>query len=133
MESLEEGSGCKLCSRDWLLHGDKCYWLSKERKDWTGSRDDCSGKSSRMLVTQNREEKDFIQDVVQDANHIWIGLKVTPPGGKWTWVDGSPLDPVRFSGSADGNSCGWIKGSQVLSETCAVELKWICQKEAAVI
>ncbi|XP_074827604.1 uncharacterized protein LOC141998647 isoform X2 [Natator depressus] len=76
---------------------------------------------------------DFIQDVVQDANHIWIGLKVTPPGGKWTWVDGSPLDPVRFSGSADGNSCGWIKGSQVLSETCAVELKWICQKEAAVI
>ncbi|CAM5103685.1 unnamed protein product [Natator depressus] len=78
-------------------------------------------------------EEDFIQDVVQDANHIWIGLKVTPPGGKWTWVDGSPLDPVRFSGSADGNSCGWIKGSQVLSETCAVELKWICQKEAAVI
>ncbi|XP_074975876.1 killer cell lectin-like receptor subfamily F member 1 isoform X4 [Caretta caretta] len=90
-----EGSGCKLCPRDWLLHGDKCYWLSKERKDWTGSRDDCSGKSSRMLVIQNREEMDFIQDVVQDANYIWIGLKVTPPGGKWTWVDGSPLDPVR--------------------------------------
>ncbi|XP_074975874.1 killer cell lectin-like receptor subfamily F member 1 isoform X2 [Caretta caretta] len=128
-----EGSGCKLCPRDWLLHGDKCYWLSKERKDWTGSRDDCSGKSSRMLVIQNREEMDFIQDVVQDANYIWIGLKVTPPGGKWTWVDGSPLDPVRFSGSAAGNSCGWIKGSQVLSETCAAELKWICQKEAAVI
>ncbi|CAM2094966.1 unnamed protein product [Caretta caretta] len=128
-----EGSGCKLCPRDWLLHGDKCYWLSKERKDWTGSRDDCSGKSSRMLVIQNREEMDFIQDVVQDANYIWIGLKVTPPGGKWTWVDGSPLDPVRFSGSADGNSCGWIKGSQVLSEMCAAELKWICQKEAALI
>ncbi|CAM5104034.1 unnamed protein product, partial [Natator depressus] len=132
-DTSREGSGCKLCPRDRLLHGDKCYWLSKERKDWTGSRDDCSGKSSRMLVTQNREEMDFIQDVVQDANHIWIGLKVTPPGGKWTWVDGSPLDPVRFSGSADGNSCGWIKGSQVLSETCAAELKWICQKEAAVI
>ncbi|CAM4314262.1 unnamed protein product [Lepidochelys kempii] len=96
MESLEEkGSGCKLCPRDWLLHGDKCYWLSKERKDWTGSRDDCSGKSSRMLVIQNQEEMDFIQDVVQDANYIWIGLQVTPPGGKWTWVDGSPLDPVR--------------------------------------
>ncbi|CAM5149891.1 unnamed protein product, partial [Eretmochelys imbricata] len=39
-------------------------------------------------------EEDFIQDVVQDANYIWIGLKVTPPGGKWTWVDGSPLDPI---------------------------------------
>ncbi|CAM4656778.1 unnamed protein product, partial [Caretta caretta] len=40
-------------------------------------------------------EEDFMQDVVQDANDIWIGLKVTPPGRKWTWVDGSPLDPVR--------------------------------------
>ncbi|CAM4557330.1 unnamed protein product [Lepidochelys kempii] len=38
-----------------------------------------------------------------------------------------------FSGSADGNSYGWIKGSQVLSETCAAELKWIYQKEAAMI
>ncbi|XP_044838856.1 killer cell lectin-like receptor subfamily B member 1B allele A [Mauremys mutica] len=133
--SLAEGSGCKLCPRDWLLHGDKCYWLSKERKDWTGSRDDCSGKSSRMLVLQNREEMDFIQDVVQDANYIWIGLKVTPKEGKWTWVDSSLLDPVRFSvsGSADGNSCGWIRGTQVLSEMCDAELKWICQKEAAVI
>ncbi|CAM5171249.1 unnamed protein product [Eretmochelys imbricata] len=90
-----EGSGCNLCPRDWLLHGDNCYWLSKERKDWTGSHDDCSGKSSRMLVIQNWEEMDFIQDVVQDANCIWIGLEVTPPGGKWTWVAGSPLDPVR--------------------------------------
>ncbi|CAM5171356.1 unnamed protein product [Eretmochelys imbricata] len=42
-------------------------------------------------------EEDFIRDVVQDANCIWIGLKVTPPGGKWTWVAGSPLDPVRPS------------------------------------
>uniref|UniRef100_A0A8C4VWV9 C-type lectin domain-containing protein n=1 Tax=Gopherus evgoodei TaxID=1825980 RepID=A0A8C4VWV9_9SAUR len=132
---LPEGSGCKLCPRDWLLHGDKCYWLSKESKDWTGSRDDCLGKSSRMLMIQNREEMDFIQDVTQGASYVWIGLTVTPAGGKWTWVDGSPLDPVLFqvSGSAEGNSCGWIRGSRIQSETCGAEFKWICQKEAAVI
>ncbi|XP_039374419.1 killer cell lectin-like receptor subfamily F member 1 [Mauremys reevesii] len=133
--SLAEGSGCKLCPRDWLLHGNKCYWLSKESKDWTGSRDDCSGKSSRMLVIRNREEMDFIQDVTQGSSYIWIGLTVTPAAGKWTWVDGSPLDPMLFqvSGSAEGNSCGWIRGSRIQSETCGAEFKWICQKEAAVI
>ncbi|XP_065420308.1 killer cell lectin-like receptor subfamily B member 1B allele C [Chrysemys picta bellii] len=133
--SLAGGSGCKLCPRDWLLHGDKCYWLSKESKDWTGSHDDCSWKSSRMLVIQNQEEMDFIQGVIQDAGYVWIGLKVTRPGGKWTWVDGSPLDPVRFSvsGSAEGNSCGWIGDSRIQSETCGAEFRWICQKEAAVI
>uniref|UniRef100_A0A8C8RHZ1 C-type lectin domain-containing protein n=1 Tax=Pelusios castaneus TaxID=367368 RepID=A0A8C8RHZ1_9SAUR len=51
-----EGAGCKLCPRDWQPHGDKCYWLSKERKVWTRSRDDCSRRNSRMLVIQNREE-----------------------------------------------------------------------------
>ncbi|XP_038226490.2 killer cell lectin-like receptor subfamily F member 1 isoform X1 [Dermochelys coriacea] len=132
-DSLAGGSKCKLCPRDWLLHGDKCYWLSKESKNWNGSHDDCLWKSSRMLVIQNREEMDSIQNVTQGANSVWIGLKVTPPGGKWTWVDGSPLNPMLFSGSATGNSCGWIKGTQILSETCAAEFKWICQKEAAVI
>ncbi|XP_039374599.1 killer cell lectin-like receptor subfamily F member 1 [Mauremys reevesii] len=99
--SLAEGSGCQLCPRDWLLHGDKCYWLPKECKNWTGSRDDCSGKRAQMLVIQNREEMDFIQDVIQGASYIWIGLKVTPPGGKWTWVDGSPLDPMLAALSFD--------------------------------
>ncbi|XP_067396972.1 killer cell lectin-like receptor subfamily F member 1 [Emydura macquarii macquarii] len=133
--SLAEGSGCKLCPSDWQLHGDKCYWLSKERKAWTGSREDCSRKSSRMLVIQTQEEMDFIQDVIRGASYIWIGLNVTPSKGTWTWVDGSPLDPARFrvSGSAEGNRCGWIKSSRIGSETCDSELKWICQKEAAVI
>lgn len=70
-----EGSGCKLCPRDWLLHGDKCYWLSKERKDWTGSRDDCSGKSSRMLVIQNREE--MVTSNTGSSNSSWRKTCVT--------------------------------------------------------
>ncbi|XP_065271171.1 killer cell lectin-like receptor subfamily B member 1B allele C [Emys orbicularis] len=133
--SLAEDSGCKLCPRDWRLHGDKCYWPSKERKNWTGSRDDCLWKNAQMLVIQNQEEMDSIQDVVQDANPIWIGLKVTHPGRNWTWVDGSPLDPMLFSVSvsAEGNSCGSIGDSRIQSETCGAEFKWICQKEAAVI
>ncbi|XP_039373085.1 killer cell lectin-like receptor subfamily B member 1B allele A [Mauremys reevesii] len=133
--SLAEGSGCKLCPRDWRLHGDKCYWVSKDRKNWTRSRDDCSGKSAQMLVIQNQKEMNSIQDVVQNTSYIWIGLNMTSPGGKWTWVDGSPLDTTCFPvpGSTDGKSCGRIKGSKIHSEKCGTEQKWICQKEAAVI
>ncbi|XP_044837424.1 killer cell lectin-like receptor subfamily F member 1 [Mauremys mutica] len=50
------GSGCKLCPSDWLLHRDKCYWLSKEGNTWSKSRDDCSRKGSQMLVIQDREQ-----------------------------------------------------------------------------
>ncbi|KAH1182572.1 hypothetical protein KIL84_004064 [Mauremys mutica] len=50
------GSGCKLCPRDWLLHRDKCYWLSKEADSWNKSRDDCSRKGSQMLMIQDQEQ-----------------------------------------------------------------------------
>ncbi|XP_067394294.1 killer cell lectin-like receptor subfamily F member 1 [Emydura macquarii macquarii] len=133
--SLAEGSGCKLCPRDWQLYGDNCYWLSKERKAWTGSHEDCSQKSSHMLVIQTQEEMDFIQDVIRGESYVWIGLNMTPPRGTWTWVDGSPLDPARFSvsGPAEGNRCGRLKDTQIQSDVCGSELQWICQKEAAMI
>ncbi|XP_034613501.1 killer cell lectin-like receptor subfamily B member 1B allele B isoform X1 [Trachemys scripta elegans] len=50
------GSGCKLCPRDWLLHGDKCYWLSNKADTWSKSHDDCSRKGSQMLVIQDQEQ-----------------------------------------------------------------------------
>uniref|UniRef100_K7FGF7 C-type lectin domain-containing protein n=1 Tax=Pelodiscus sinensis TaxID=13735 RepID=K7FGF7_PELSI len=121
------------CPRGWPLRGDKCYWLSKQANNWTRSRDDCWGKSSRLLVLQSQEELDSIRLVIQGTHSVWTGVKATFPGGKWTWVDGSPLDPARFpvSGPVDGNSCGRLKGSQLYSEMCDVEFRWICQKDAA--
>ncbi|XP_065272025.1 killer cell lectin-like receptor subfamily B member 1B allele C [Emys orbicularis] len=126
-----DGSGCKLCPMDWLSHRGKCYWFSKESTIWNKSRDNCSAKSSRMLVIQDQEEMEFIQNVTQGKYHVWLGLSVTSPGKNWTWVDSSVLDQTLFpeSSPTDLNSCGMIKGNQIKSEICNAELKWICQKE----
>ncbi|XP_044840015.1 killer cell lectin-like receptor subfamily F member 1 [Mauremys mutica] len=131
---LAEGCGCKLCPADWLPHKNKCYWVSKESKTWNESREDCSAKSSQMLMIQDKEEMAYVVSIPQ-LNLVWLGLSVTSPERKWTWVDGSTFDETLFqvSGSAEGNSCGWIRGRRILSETCGAEFKWICQKEAAVI
>ncbi|XP_044838884.1 killer cell lectin-like receptor subfamily B member 1B allele B [Mauremys mutica] len=51
-----EGSSCKLCPKDWLLHGDKCYWVSKAIKDWEQSREDCLMKRALLLVINDWEE-----------------------------------------------------------------------------
>ncbi|KAH1182890.1 hypothetical protein KIL84_004382, partial [Mauremys mutica] len=50
------GSGCKLCPPNWLLHRDKCYWVSKDKNPWDKSRDDCSRRSSRLLVIRDQDE-----------------------------------------------------------------------------
>ncbi|CAM5105184.1 unnamed protein product, partial [Natator depressus] len=86
------GSGCKVCPRDWLPHRDKCYWVSKESKFWSESFKDCERRKSQMLVIQDREEMEFIQNITQGTNLVWIGLTIKSPEKKWTWVNTSPLD-----------------------------------------
>uniref|UniRef100_A0A8C0QN26 C-type lectin domain-containing protein n=1 Tax=Chelonoidis abingdonii TaxID=106734 RepID=A0A8C0QN26_CHEAB len=121
---------CKLCPMDWLSHRGKCYWFSKDSKNWTESRADCSAKSSRKLVIQDQEEMEFIQNVTRGKYHVWLGLSVTSAEKNWTWVDNSVF-PV--TGPTDVNSCGVIKGNRIHSETCSAEFKWICQKEAVLL
>uniref|UniRef100_A0A8D0H7P6 C-type lectin domain-containing protein n=1 Tax=Sphenodon punctatus TaxID=8508 RepID=A0A8D0H7P6_SPHPU len=139
---LPDGSECKLCPSDWLLHGDKCYWLSKESQVWVKSQEDCLEKGSQMLVIRTQKEmvkckggfkQEFIRNTTQERYLVWTGLTVKPPGRQWVWVDGSNLNLSLFpvKGSAEGSSCGVIKGDRIQSETCGGEYRWICQKEAA--
>ncbi|XP_032643810.1 killer cell lectin-like receptor subfamily B member 1B allele C [Chelonoidis abingdonii] len=132
LSNSTEGSECKLCPRDWLLHRRKCYWVSKEVKYWKKSFEDCTMKTSQMLVIQDQDEMDFIRNVTKGVNHIWIGLNVTSPERNWMWVDGSLVNQTLFpvTGLAEQNSCGVMKGEQIRSEICGGEFKWVCQKEA---
>ncbi|KAH1182551.1 hypothetical protein KIL84_004043 [Mauremys mutica] len=61
--------GCRLCPPTWLLHGDKCYWLSKDSKKWHESREDCAAKRSRMLVSQDQRE--MVKSVAGRGNFRW--------------------------------------------------------------
>ncbi|XP_030399814.1 killer cell lectin-like receptor subfamily F member 1 [Gopherus evgoodei] len=127
--------GCRLCAPNWLLHGDKCYWLSKESKKWNESREDCSAKSSQMLMSQDQREMAFIKTITEGKYSIWIGLHLTTSKGNWTWVDGSPLNQTGVSLLAPdtGNSCGVWKENQIRGEICSGSFKWICQREAVPI
>ncbi|XP_074873479.1 killer cell lectin-like receptor subfamily B member 1B allele C [Carettochelys insculpta] len=126
-----EGSECKLCPRDWVSHRGKCYWVSKERKHWNESFEDCREKSSQMLMIQDQEEMDFIQHVTGGKTRVWIGLSVPSPERTWMWVDGSRLNQTLFpiASRVEQNICGVIIKDQIRSEMCGAPLTWICQKE----
>ncbi|CAM4654803.1 unnamed protein product [Lepidochelys olivacea] len=126
------GSGCKLCPREWVLHRDKCYWLSKETETWNKSRDDCSRKGSQMLVLQDREQMAYLQPPIPAGQSVWIGLTFNSSQRKWTWVDGAPVREELVPGlsQAEANSCGQLGKTKIESEICSSELKWLCQKAA---
>uniref|UniRef100_K7GAQ1 C-type lectin domain-containing protein n=1 Tax=Pelodiscus sinensis TaxID=13735 RepID=K7GAQ1_PELSI len=124
-----EGPGCKLCPPDWLLHRDKCYWVSKNKTSWNESRDDCSGRGSRLLVIWNQDEMTFIQTNSKDG--VWLGLTSTSPTRNWTWVDRSLLNTTLFKAvhlPAGNNNCGVIKAYEIHCESCSATSEWICEK-----
>uniref|UniRef100_A0A8C8RI59 C-type lectin domain-containing protein n=1 Tax=Pelusios castaneus TaxID=367368 RepID=A0A8C8RI59_9SAUR len=134
-QAVFRGSRCKLCPENWRAHQGKCYWDSKGSKFWNESQKDCESRHSQMLVIQDQEDMDFIQNITDGINHVWIGLNITSHTRNWTWVDGSPFNHTLFpvSGHIASDSCGVVKGNQINSETCSAEFKWICQKDAVVV
>uniref|UniRef100_A0A8C0J1T5 C-type lectin domain-containing protein n=1 Tax=Chelonoidis abingdonii TaxID=106734 RepID=A0A8C0J1T5_CHEAB len=132
---LGVGSSCKLCPKDWLLHGDKCYWVSKGIKGWEWSREDCLMKRAQLLVIDDWKEMAFVRNNTQNQHQVWIGLNITSPGRTWTWQDGSPLNQTQFPvfDPAKENNCASVKKNKIHSEICQTELKWICSKAAVLV
>uniref|UniRef100_A0A8C4W1P9 Uncharacterized protein n=1 Tax=Gopherus evgoodei TaxID=1825980 RepID=A0A8C4W1P9_9SAUR len=50
-----------------------CYWLSKESKKWNESREDCSAKSSQMLMSQDQRE--MVKSIAGCGNFSWRVVK----------------------------------------------------------
>ncbi|XP_060094230.1 killer cell lectin-like receptor subfamily B member 1B allele C [Heteronotia binoei] len=129
---LADNATCKLCPENWLLYEDKCYWISKEKGSWKKGKEDCTARSSRLLVLQKQEDTAFIQDINEDMQLLWIGLQATFAEQKWTWVDGSPLDDKLSEelGPVEINSCGMLNGNKIISEACSHVTTWVCETEA---
>uniref|UniRef100_A0A8B9IKN5 C-type lectin domain-containing protein n=1 Tax=Anser cygnoides TaxID=8845 RepID=A0A8B9IKN5_ANSCY len=127
---LSDGRGCLLCPRDWLQHGNWCYWVSHESRDWQRSRDDCAQKGSALFIIRNQEAP-APQKGIRGRGYVWIGLAVTGAKGTWTWLDGEAgVFLFRILGSATSGSCALMKGSQIHSEGCNAESRWVCEKDA---
>uniref|UniRef100_A0A8B9SXT2 C-type lectin domain-containing protein n=1 Tax=Anas platyrhynchos TaxID=8839 RepID=A0A8B9SXT2_ANAPL len=109
-----DGRGCRLCPRDWLQHGNWCYWVSHESRDWQRSRDDCAQKGSALFIIRNREQM-VLQDVTQGRGYVWIGLAVT--GAKVP-------HPLALS----PNSGGFLS-----PPGCNAESRWVCEKDAVTL
>ncbi|XP_060126987.1 killer cell lectin-like receptor subfamily B member 1A [Zootoca vivipara] len=132
---LPENSDCRLCPENWQRHGDKCYWISREKETWNKSRNDCAAKDSQLAVIQKQVELDFIHHKTEGGQLLWIGVTTMPPAHEWSWVDGSPLNDtlLQVTGLAEANSCGMLKGNRVNSEACSAVAKWICETEVHLV
>uniref|UniRef100_A0A8C8T8R1 Killer cell lectin-like receptor subfamily B member 1A n=1 Tax=Peromyscus maniculatus bairdii TaxID=230844 RepID=A0A8C8T8R1_PERMB len=120
------------CPKDWLTHRDKCIHFSQNVNVWKEGLVDCATKGGTLLLIQDQEELRFIKDSAKGkGDSFWIGLNYTSTDKNWRWINGSTLssDVLQIFGEAKENSCASVSKDKVVSESCASDNNWICQKE----
>ncbi|XP_014706431.1 killer cell lectin-like receptor subfamily B member 1B allele B [Equus asinus] len=119
-------------SKDWKLHGGKCYWVAENKKSWGGSKNDCAMKNSHLMVIQDFTDMSFLWLHLNISAIYWIGLSSSPGGKSWTWVDNNSFDVRLFSIKEQqprtrSMKCAQVSSNMIAEQNCEANNQWICQ------
>uniref|UniRef100_A0A8C1R703 C-type lectin domain-containing protein n=1 Tax=Cyprinus carpio TaxID=7962 RepID=A0A8C1R703_CYPCA len=102
----------------WKCHQSSLYFLSSEKKSWSGSRKYCTDKKADLISINNQEEQDFVKNI-SGGKLVWIGLTDTDVEGTWKWT--GQQNNIEED-CALTRSTGWA------DFPCGDNYKWICEK-----
>ncbi|KAG9329496.1 hypothetical protein JZ751_004448 [Albula glossodonta] len=121
----------------WTNFSSSSYYISKEKKTWSESRQYCRDKGADLVIINNEEEQTFLQNF----GHTWIGLTDSENEGTWKWVDGTTLTTGYWSFKQPDNwyneDCAAIQPKDGTLQSwndrfCSDRIQWVCEKPAAV-
>ncbi|XP_015398024.1 C-type lectin-like domain family 1 isoform X2 [Panthera tigris] len=130
--SFNSSTAHKSCpSKDWRLHGGKCYWVAEANKSWHESKNDCATKNSHLMVIRDFIDMSFLWKHLNTGVFYWIGLTIPPGGESWTWVDNNPFDSHLFSVEEKWRTrsmkCAQVSQIKIAQQKCEKINPWICQ------
>ncbi|XP_056891300.1 CD209 antigen-like protein C isoform X13 [Takifugu flavidus] len=140
MPTAEDGScetETKPCPQDWLAFASSCYYVSTQRRSWNESRQYCLQNDADLVVISSIEEQKVLSGFIKAA---WVGMTDREEEGKWTWVDGTPVNTERRElwargqpdGAFGGEDCGELRAmcqfNGLNDYNCSSRIQWICEK-----
>ncbi|XP_056408562.1 early activation antigen CD69-like [Hyla sarda] len=132
---LPKASLSDVCSEGWLLLNQKCYFFSEERRSQAESHQSCTSLEAKLATIKPTQTilKGFIWSLGGD---YWVGLKKERRDRYWEdlwyWSDGAIEE--NLLSDDDSKSCAKIgkkSSTEPKPEPCSTELRWICEKPAA--
>ncbi|XP_027632358.1 C-type lectin domain family 2 member B isoform X4 [Tupaia chinensis] len=122
----EQATPCQcLCPVDWVNFQNKCYYFSKEERDWNSSRSNCSTHRVDLTTIDTEEEMRFLSGYKGSYDH-WIGLKMTgDQSGQW--VNGTKFN--KWFAVKGNEECAYLNDDGAATARCYTERRWICRKE----
>ncbi|XP_025050859.1 B-cell differentiation antigen CD72-like [Alligator sinensis] len=121
------------CPEAWVLYGGKCLFLSKQKKTWDQSKQECQRIKSRLLIPRDWDHTAMESFLGHTDIPYWIGLKKTWDSKtfvqKWQWEDGTTYR--RPESTKTYGIYGIIKGSSIEITARHTENRWICEQSTS--
>ncbi|XP_032095042.1 C-type lectin domain family 2 member D-like [Thamnophis elegans] len=112
------------CPDFWIGYRRKCFYVSKEERNWSLSLNTCSSFNASLAVIDNQEELDFWVGILKSF-HYWFGIS-REVNQDWKWANGTKFKnqfPVRGEGL-----CAYINGKGTDSTLCSMEKLFLCSR-----
>ncbi|XP_038174253.1 killer cell lectin-like receptor subfamily B member 1 isoform X2 [Arvicola amphibius] len=125
-------SAIPTCLKDWQPYRDKCLFISQISRPWSEGLADCCVRGATLLLIEDQEELRYFRNFSKREGHqFYIGLKYLQVEHIWKWTNGSTLNPdlLQVTGKDKENSCAVISQTEVFSDTCSADNRWVCQKK----
>ncbi|XP_056592131.1 CD209 antigen-like protein E [Triplophysa dalaica] len=111
------------------------YFISREKKNWTESRQHCRDRGGDLVIIHTEEEQMLVSSITKERN--WIGLSYNENESVLKWVDGTPLD-LGFWVQGEPNGLGrsencieMLPSSQPKNNwndaVCSIQNTFICE------
>ncbi|KAB1254228.1 C-type lectin domain family 2 member B [Camelus dromedarius] len=113
------------CPDNWIGSNDKCYYFSKEEKDWNSSRYNCTSQHADLAEIDTAEKMEFLMRFKCSWDH-WIGQV------KKEIQTGQSIDGTVFKNwdlATRNEVCNYLNENGLATARCYTERKWICQKK----
>ncbi|KAK9405863.1 C-type lectin domain family 2 member D-like [Crotalus adamanteus] len=112
------------CPDFWIGYRGKCFYISKEEKNWTLSLKTCSSFNASLAVIDTQKELDFWVEIFHPF-HYWFGLS-REINQVWKWFNGTEFKH-QFAVRGEG-FCAYVDGKGASSTICSMEKHFLCSR-----
>ncbi|KAM3847569.1 C-type lectin domain family 2 member D-like isoform 3-T3 [Vipera latastei] len=117
------------CPDTWIGYKGKCFYISKEERNWSLSLTTCSSFNASLAVIDTQKELDFWVDIL-NSFHYWFGLS-REANKVWKWSNGTEFK-TQFPVRGDG-FCAYIDTKGASSTICSMEKHFLCSQPESCI
>lgn len=125
-QGLSRPPGPPCCPNKWTRSDGRCYFISREAKNWESSLEFCQSEGGTLLPVDDETQQE-VKTLHDLAGDYWVGLIKDGDSGDWRQLNGPVWTrPIEYDDPQ--RKCGFVHSGKYAALDCTTARRWICVK-----